>query len=66
MTPRYPAVTVQLTGRDGNAFYILGTVQAALRTAGAQPAEVAAYMAEATSGDYNQLLATTMRWVDVA
>lgn len=29
--PTYPDVTVQLTGRDGNAFAIIGAVAGALR-----------------------------------
>jgi hypothetical protein len=61
---RYPEVVVQLTGQDGNAFAILGTVQQALRAAGHADA-AAEFFAEATSGDYNQLLQTCMRWVTV-
>jgi hypothetical protein len=60
--PRYPDVVVELVGRDGNAFAILGAVQRALRKAGVDPG---AYMDEATAGDYDHLLETTMRWVDV-
>jgi len=62
--PKYP-VTVQLTGQDGNAFFILGRVQAGLRRAGVPEDEVNAYYAEATAGDYGHLLRTTMRWVEV-
>jgi hypothetical protein len=61
---RYPEVVVQLTGEDGNAYAILGTVQRALRQAGYGD-DVAEFFAEATSGDYNQLLRTCMRWVTV-
>lgn len=63
--PRYPSVKVQLTGNDGNAFAIMGNVQRALRRAGVPKAELDKYFEESTSGDYNHLLATTMRWVDV-
>ncbi len=62
--PRYPDVRVQLTGEDGNAFAILGRTTGALRRAGVAPEEIDAYLAEATSGDYDHLLATTMGWVD--
>lgn len=61
---RYPAVVVQLTGIDGNAFAILGAVQRALRRAG-HGHQVAAFLAEATSGDYQHLLQTCLRWVTV-
>jgi Domain of unknown function (DUF4314) len=62
--PRYPDVQVQLTGEDGNAFAILGRTAAAMRRAGVSQEEIDAYFAEATSGDYHHLLATTMTWVD--
>jgi hypothetical protein len=62
--PRYPDISVQLTGEDGNAFAILGRTQHALRRAGVSHDEIQAYLAEATSGDYDHLLQTTMRWVD--
>jgi hypothetical protein len=62
--PRYPEVQVQLSGQDGNAFAILGRTTAALRHAGMPQEEIDAYFAEATSGDYDHLLHTTMAWVD--
>jgi len=63
-SPRYPDVHVTLVGEDGNAFAILGRVSKALRRAG-YPEAAAAYMDEATAGDYDQLLAVTLCWVDV-
>jgi hypothetical protein len=62
--PRYPDVQVQLSGEDGNAFAILGRTAGALRAAGVAQEEIDAYFAEATSGDYDHLLQTTIRWVD--
>jgi hypothetical protein len=62
--PRHPEVQVQLTGQDGNAFAILGRTAAALRAAGVPAEEVDSFFAEATSGDYDHLLQTTMAWVD--
>ncbi len=61
---RHPDVVVQLTGEDGNAFAILGTVRRALRQAG-HGDDVDEFFAEATSGDYQHLLWTCMRWVTV-
>lgn len=61
----YPDVTVELIGTDGNAFAILGRVRRALERAGANEDERSQFMAEATSGDYNHLLATVMAWVEV-
>lgn len=62
---KHPEVEVQLTGRDGNAMVIMGTVAAALRRAG-HGAEVDQFMAEAMSGDYDNVIATAMRWVAVS
>jgi hypothetical protein len=61
---RHPEVVVQLTGQDGNAYAILGTVRQALREAG-HAGDIAEFFAEATSGDYDHLLQTCMRWVTV-
>ena len=63
--PKYPNVVVELVGEDGNAFAILGRVRRALREAGVGKAEVDAFTAEATSGNYDHLLQTVMRWVAV-
>lgn len=57
--------TVQLVGTDGNAFSIIGRVKKALRQAGADEEYVQRYQAEATSGDYDNLLVVTMGYVQV-
>lgn len=62
---KYPDVTVQLSGEDGNAFAILAAVQRALRRAGIDEDEVSAFLTEAKSGDYDHLLQTAMAWVEV-
>ena len=63
MNCKYPDVEVKLVGNDGNAFAILGRVMRAMRKADIGDAEVKAFQGEATSGDYDNLLATCMRWV---
>lgn len=65
MDIRYPDITVRLTGEDGNAFAILGKVQRALRKGNVDQATIAEFMDEATGGDYDHLLQTAMKWVDV-
>lgn len=65
MEPKYPQVNVQMVGEDGNAFAILGRVQKALRQAGIGKEERDAFMAEATNGNYDHLLGTVMKWVNV-
>jgi hypothetical protein len=64
MEPKYPNVTVQLSGEDGNAYFIIGRVIRALREAGVDNAEVREFSYEATSGDYDHLLRTVMAWVE--
>jgi hypothetical protein len=61
----YPHVKVQLTGQDGNAYMVLGLVSSALKRAGENKG-AADFMAEATAGDYDHLLATAMKYVDVS
>lgn len=63
MTVKYPKATINLVGEDGNAFSILARTKTALRKAGVSAEEQNAYFDEATSGDYDHLLLTTMRWV---
>jgi len=63
--PKYPDIKVKLVGEDGNPFAILGKVCKALRGARVPQEEVTAFMSEATSGDYDHLLVTCMKWVDV-
>jgi hypothetical protein len=64
MTPKYPEITVQLTGHDGNAFIILALCRRAGEAAGLSKAELDAFHTEATSGDYDHLLQTAMRWFE--
>jgi len=64
--PRHPEIEVQLSGEDGNALFIIGRIRAALRRAGVSPEEVQEFSREAMSGDYDNVLQTAMRWVDVA
>ena len=63
---RFPNVEVRLVGEDGNAFAILGKMGKALRKGGASEDEVKEFMDEAKSGDYDHLLQTCMKWVEVS
>jgi len=65
MEVMYPAVTVELTGQDGNAFAIIGKTVDAMRRAGVPREVINAYRLEATSGSYDNVLQTTMRYVEV-
>ena len=63
---RYPNIKVRLTGRDGNAFAIMGAVSLALRKASVTKEEIAEYRKESMSGDYDNLLRVADRWVVVS
>ena len=62
---KYPKVKVKLLGEDGNAFAILGRCKRAVKEFLTQ-AEIEEFMKEATSGDYNHLLQTCMKWFTVS
>ena len=64
--PKYPNITVQLSGGSGNVYGIIGGVRKALQRNGVSAAEIKEFTDEATSGDYDNALQTAMRWVDVA
>lgn len=65
MKVKYPQVKVQLTGEDGNAFAILGAVTKVMKRAGLSREQVDEFRGEATSGDYDHLLQTSMKYVEV-
>lgn len=62
-TPKYPHIRVRLVGEDGNAFSIIARTRRALLHGGVDHNEVDAFVKEAMSGDYNNLLCTVMDWV---
>tara|TARA_R110002126_G_scaffold14054_15_gene59823 strand:+ start:116 stop:349 length:234 start_codon:yes stop_codon:yes gene_type:complete len=63
--PRFPDITVQLSGTDGNAMMIIGAARRALKRGGADAEDVKLFTDEVTSGDYDNVLQTVMRWMQV-
>ena len=63
---KYPNINIQLTGGDGNAFMVIGKVAKAMRQAKIPKEEITSFQQEAMSGDYDHLLATAMKWVNVS
>ena len=69
--PMWPAVNIELAGQDGNAGSIMGratrAVKAYLRECNYSHADIEAelnrYRMECFSGNYDELLRTTMCWV---
>lgn len=56
---------LKLTGEDGNAFFILGRANRVWLKAGNSQDEWDKIQEEATSGDYNHLLQTMMKYFEV-
>lgn len=64
--PKYPNISVQLVGTDGNAFALIGKVQSALQKGGVPAADVSAFVGDAmASQSYDALLGFLMSTVDV-
>jgi len=62
---KYPKIEVELVGQDGNAFVIIGRVQKAMQRAKVPREEIDKFKKEAQSGDYDHLLQTCIKWVNV-
>lgn len=62
---KYPNITVKLSGEDGNAFAILARVGKALRANKLGGEVWEEFYMEATDGDYDHLLQTVMKYVNV-
>jgi len=55
-------VKLDLSKIDGNAYALLGAFQAAARRSGWSAQEIEAVQQEATSADYNNLVATLLKY----
>jgi hypothetical protein len=65
MEPKYPHVTVQLTGQDGNVFNIIGRVTREMKRHGLRD-EANAFASEAMSqSSYDDVLVLCMQTVEV-
>lgn len=63
--PKYLDITVELIGIDSNAFSILGACTRAMRKAHLTQSEIDTFMQEATSSNYDHLLATVCEYFNV-
>ena len=59
---KYPDITVNIIGQNGNAFCILGICKRAMERAKLPQTEIDSFMSEAMSGGYDHLLATVLAW----
>jgi len=65
MEVKYPEINVKLVGSDGIAYVMLGRFTAPMTSAGCTPAQVKAFLDDATSRGYDNVLQTCMRYVSV-
>lgn len=65
VSPPKKLAKVKLVGEDGNAYSIMGACMREGRRAGYTKEQLDAYQKESTSGDYDHLLQTAMKWFDV-
>lgn len=64
-TVKYPDITIQLTGEDGNIFYILGRVRKLMKQHGILD-QFRQFQDEVYESDnYNQALQVVMTWFNV-
>jgi len=62
---KYSEINLKLTETNGNAFAILGKLQAVLGKHKVPQNEIDTIVEDATSGDYNHLLQVVMQTVNV-
>ena len=62
---KHPEITINLTDIDGNAFYILVRCTDAMGKARLPKEKRDEFYKEATSGNYDHLLQTCMKWFNV-
>lgn len=62
---KYPNITVNIIGIDGNAFNILGICRREMRKHHLSQAEIDTFYNEATKGSYDDLLCVVMQWFNV-
>lgn len=65
MAVKYPDVTVTLPTTTENALMVIGTVRAALRSAGVPTRKLNEFVTEATAGDYANVITTCEQWVTI-
>lgn len=63
---KYPDIIIPMVGEDGNAFSILGRCLKAMRKANLEQSERDKFQEEATSGNYDHLVQTVMKWFEVS
>ena len=63
---KYPEIEVELLGHDSNAFFMIGKTAKMMQRANLPKEEIALFKEEAMSGDYNHVLTTILKWVEIS
>ena len=63
---KFPDIHINMSGEDGNAFFIIGRCRSAMKRAKCSPEDIASFTKEASNGNYDNLLQTVMNWFDVS
>ena len=61
---KYPEITAVIVGGDGNAMAIMAAVTRAMKRGGVAKEDIDAYFTEATSGDYDNVIRTSIKYVN--
>lgn len=65
MKTRYPDIEVNFSNINGNAYSLLAAVRKALMRNQVPQEKIDEFLTEAKSGDYDHLIQTCMKWVNV-
>lgn len=63
--PLYSHVEVDLSGEDGNGFFMISRTREAMRRAGVDQSAIEKFSEEAISGNYDHLIQTIFKYVSV-
>jgi len=65
---KFPHITIalELSGPGGDAFFIMGRVDSAMKETGVPESDRNAFAMEAMSGDYGHLIDVVREWVNVS
>ena len=58
-------LTLQLSGQDGNAMFIIGRARAVMRDAKVSDELISEFTGLATDGTYDDLIRLCMEWLEV-
>jgi hypothetical protein len=61
----FSTVTIDISGPDGNAYYIMGVIQTLLKEKGTNEAEIKSVLKDMMSSNYEHLLSVAKKYVNI-